>query len=58
MLLWKIVGVDADFVHETVVVLAGQTIAGLPVGATVEFKTRASNSKGHTDSAVKSVAVT
>lgn len=58
LLMWKIVGTDTDFVHETVVVLAGQTIAGLPVGATVEFKDRASNSKGHTDSAVKSVVVT
>lgn len=58
MLLWKIVGTDTDFVHEAVVVLAGQTVTGLPVGATVEFKVRASNSKGHTDSAVKSVVVT
>lgn len=58
MLMWKIVGTDLDFVHEAVVVLAGQTVTGLPVGATVEFKDRASNSKGHTESAVKSVVVT
>lgn len=58
LLLRKVVGVDADFTHETVVVLTGQTVSGLPVGATVEFKVRASNSKGHTDGAVKSVVVT
>ena len=57
MLQWRIVGVDTEFVHAAVVVLAGQTITGLPVGATVEFKIRASNSKGHTDGAVKSVVV-
>lgn len=58
LLLWKVVGVDNDFAHETVLLLGGQTVSGLPVGATVQFKTRASNSKGHTDSAVKSAVVT
>lgn len=55
---YKIVGVDNDFVHQVLVVLTGQTISGLPVGATIEGKVRASNSKGDTDSPVVSVVVT
>lgn len=55
-LLWRIVGVDADFTHFTSVVLAGQTVGPFVAGQTVEFKTRGENSVGSTDSAVKSVS--
>ena len=55
-LLWRIVGVDADFTHSTPVLLAGQTVGPFLAGQTVEFKTRAENSVGSTDSAVKTVS--
>ena len=44
---------DAEAVHEAVAALGGQTVTDRLIGAAVEFKTRASNSKGHADSAVK-----
>ena len=55
-LLWRIVGVDADFTQSTPVLLAGQTVGPFLAGQTVEFKTRAENSVGSTDSAVKTVS--
>ncbi len=53
-LQWKVAGVDAEFGHDTLVVLAGQSVAtGAPLGATVTFRTKASNSQGTTYSAEK-----
>ena len=57
-LVWKIEGVDAEFVHETVLNLAGQTVTLVgAAGKTVTFKARATNSTGSTDSAVKTVVM-
>lgn len=57
-LLWKIETVDADFTHEAVLNLTGQTVS-VPgaSGKTVSFKARATNSTGNTDSAVKTVVM-
>lgn len=57
-LVWKIETVDADFTHEAVLNLAGQTVtvAGA-AGKTVSFKARATNSTGSTDSAVTQVVM-
>jgi hypothetical protein len=57
-LKWKIETVDADFVHEAVLNLAGQTVtvAGAS-GKTVSFKAVATNSTASTDSAVKQVTM-
>ena len=45
-LQWKIVGVDAEFGHDTLVILAGQTVAtGALTGTDVTFRTRAHNSQ-------------
>ena len=57
-LKWKIEGVDADFTHETVLNLAGQTVTlANAAGKTVSFKAVATNSTGSTDSAVKTVVM-
>ncbi len=57
-LKWKIEGVDADFVHEAVLNLAGQTVTlANAAGKTVSFKAVASNSTASTDSAVKTVVM-
>jgi saccharopine dehydrogenase-like NADP-dependent oxidoreductase len=57
-LLWKIETVDADFIHEAVLNLQGQTVT-VPnaAGKTVSFKARATNSTASTDSAVKQVVM-
>lgn len=53
-LQWKVAGVDAEFGHDTLVVLAGQTVAtGAAVGADVTFRTQATNSQGTTYSTEK-----
>lgn len=57
-LQWRVGGVDADFGHDTVVNLAGQTVAtGGTAGQTVDLRTRATNSEGTTFSAVQSVTL-
>lgn len=54
LLQWQVVGVDADFGHDTAVNQAGQTVAtGASAGATVKFRTKATNSVGATYSTVK-----
>lgn len=57
-LKWRIETVDADFVHEAVLNLAGQTVV-VPgaSGKTVSFKAVATNSTASTDSAVKTVVM-
>ena len=57
-LLRQVVGVDADFGHATPVILTDQTVGPFPAGATINFKTRGTNSVGTTDSAVKSITLT
>lgn len=57
VLLWQIVGTDPDFAHATPVVLTGQTAGPFLPGAVVNFKTRAANSTGDTDSEVKSISL-
>ena len=58
MLQWKVVGVDADFGHDATVNVAGQTVAtGGAVGATVNVRTRCTNSMGTTLSTVKTVTL-
>lgn len=57
VLLWQIVGTDPDFGHATPVVPTGQTVGPFPPGTVVNFKTRASNSTGDTDSAVQSISL-
>ena len=58
MLQWKVVGVDADFGHDTSVNPAGQTVAtGGAAGVVVELRVRTTNSTGTTFSAVKSVTL-
>ncbi len=53
-LQWKVTGVDAEFGHDTLVVLAGQTVAtGAAVGVDVIFRTKAHNSQGTTYSEEK-----
>ena len=53
-LQWKVAGVDAEFGHDTLVVLAGQTAAtGAALGADVNFRTKAHNSQGTTYRAEK-----
>lgn len=53
-LQWKVVGVDLEFGHDTLVVLAGQTVAtGAAAGVDVIFRTKAANSQGTTYSAEK-----
>jgi len=57
-LQWQVVGVDADFGHDTTVVPAGQTVAtGGAVGAVVNVRTRCTNSAGTTFSTVKTVTL-
>ena len=57
-LLWRIETVDADFVHEAVLNLAGQTVSVTgAAGKIVSFKARASNSTADTDGAVKQVTM-
>lgn len=57
-LQWQVVGVDADFGHDTTVVPAGQTVAtGGAVGAVVNVRTRCSNSTGTTFSTLKTVTL-
>ena len=52
--VFKTVCVDAEFGHDTFVVLAGQSVATTaPIGATVIFRTKAQNSRGTTYSAEK-----
>ena len=59
LLQWQVVGVDADFGHDTAVNLAGQTVAtGAPVGATVRFRSRGMNSAGTTYGPVKTGTAT
>lgn len=54
-LQWKVAGVDAEFGHDTLVILTGQTVAtGATTGAAVSFRTKAENSQGTTYSAEKS----
>lgn len=57
-LKWKIETVDADFIHESVLNLAGQTVT-VPnaAGKTVSFIAVATNSTGSTNSAVKQVVM-
>jgi hypothetical protein len=51
LLQWQIVGVDAAFGHDALLVLAGQTVAtGASAGAIVKFRTVAENSQGTTPS--------
>jgi hypothetical protein len=57
LLQWQVVGVDADFGHDTPVILAGQTVGPFTAGQTVNFRVRASNSAGTTDSAVKTIVI-
>ena len=58
MLQWKVVGVDADFGHDTTVNEGGQTVAtGGSVGAVVQLRVRTTNSTGTTFSTVKSVTL-
>ncbi len=57
-LLYQVVGVDPVFAHPTTVVLAGQTIGPFVAGQTVNMKTKASNSAGATESAVKTIVIT
>ena len=53
-LQWKVAGVDAEFGHDPLVVLAGQTAAtGAALGADVNFRTKAHNSQGTTYRAEK-----
>lgn len=54
-LLYQVVGTDPDFGHPATVVLAGQTIGPFTTGATINFKTRATNSAGTTESTVKTI---
>lgn len=58
ILQWQVVGVDADFAHDTAVILTGQTVGPFPAGATILFRVRASNSAGTTDSVVQSITLT
>ena len=55
VLLWQIVGIDADFVHSTPVIVDGHSVGPFATGQTINFKTRASNSTG--DSDVKSITL-
>ena len=49
ILQWQVVGVDADFAHDTAVNQAGQTVAtGAATGASVKFRTKGTNSSGTT----------
>jgi hypothetical protein len=58
MLQWKVVGVDADFGHDTTVNEGGQTVAtGGAVGAVVQLRVRTTNSTGTTFSTVKTVTL-
>jgi len=57
MLQWQVVGVDADFGHDTPVILTGQTVGPFTAGQTVNFRVRAENSAGTTDSAVKTITI-
>ena len=58
MLQWKVVGVDADFGHDTTVNVAGQTVAtGGAVGAVANVRVRTTNSTGTTFSTVKVVSL-
>lgn len=44
-LQWKVAGLDAEFGHDTLIILAGQAVAtGAPAGAVVTFHTKATNS--------------
>lgn len=53
-LQWKVAGVDAEFGHDTLVVLAGQSVAtGAGAGVIVTFRTKAQNSQGVTYRAEK-----
>lgn len=53
-LQWKVAGVDAEFGHDTPVVLAGQSVAtGAALGGDVNFRTKAHNSQGMTYRAEK-----
>ncbi len=53
-LQWKVTGVDAEFGHDTLVILAGQNVAtGAPIGTNVIFRTKANNSQGTTYSEEK-----
>ena len=56
LLLWQVVGVDAGFSHQVALTDHGPkaVATGAAAGATVNFKTRVSNSVGDTDSAVQS----
>lgn len=57
-LQWKVVGVDADFSHDTTVVPAGQTVAtGGVAGQVVNVRVRTTNSTGTTFSAVMTVTL-
>jgi len=59
VVVWQVVGVDAEFGHATTVILAGQTIGPFNTGRTVNFKTRGSNSvvAQPVESAVKTITV-
>lgn len=58
VLRWRIEGVDADYLHEAVLNLAGQTVATTGVsGQIISFKARATNSTGSTEGAVKQVVI-
>ena len=51
-LQWKVAGVDAEFGHDSLVVLTGQTVVtGAAPGTPVTFRTKAHNSQGTTYSA-------
>ncbi len=57
-LKWKIEGVDAEFSHEAVLDLAGQTVTiANAAGKTVSFMAVATNSSGSTNSAVKQLVM-
>ncbi len=57
-LQWQVVGVDADFGHDTPLILTGQTVGPFPAGATIHFRVQASNSADTTDSATQSLTLT
>jgi hypothetical protein len=55
ILQWKIDGQDANFAHDTPVIVAGQSIStNAPTGSTVRFKTLARNPQGQVECAEKS----
>ena len=54
----QVVGVDANFAHDTPLILTGQTVGPFPAAATINFRVQATNSAGTTNSAVQSITLT